>query len=862
MQQSIAGSTIPMSMLRTTGPAQQAQPQIQSFASNFSHLPRGPATLTVPKSTTVLRQVNSPALQIPAGVSPSLSLPLARAPLHQNKTTATQAPRSQSPAVGGQPVLPAQPQDLSRANLSIHGSITPVTPGPYPMHITLNRMNTPLNSDATGQARTIAAQVLQNDSPSNLQQRINVSLSDSNMHHRITPDHNRPGISFVSQAKNNSALGPQGKVISTQNQVQQGPSIKSVNLAVSTPVMINSMNPSQANTTTTIASSTAPIPIAKVTPQRLHTVSGNMAQIPVPHTPSSASVLSSISASHTNAVTSLSSSLPSSAIHSGDLDPAHHDQQSHSNTGAIIVTPEYQTRPPGSIISLPSSIGTAMSSAIVSQAENRSSSHTQQQLNIRHTDPVWYQQMLQPVVRPGTNFFIQNQGKIQTQSANLAASQLAAISVASSNVRFNTGAMVMVDQLRYQQHSLHSPFNTGTTTSNAMAEKTGSLSRATVSSSIYTASVGVQSQLQGGGGGTVSVSSGLSAVPVTNPSSSPRPSILRKRTSEAAGVVIRKPNFNLNQDSRCHSPPRVDTNNSGLSSPKISTKNFSPLSENSQSSTDTALSSNDATTPTHNHNNKGKGEGEDCIENGPSTSTSMLNNIPASPAVSHTGSLSEASPRKRARKQLLHANEELKDNNSSSDEELENNPHQHREEAVKEQRAKEKEIRGEYTDEEGVRWVLNKPKPTYVLLQPEFINNKTKNNHFIRYSDVKPKEERRPTVHELSNQRGITQKVNGWKLYFTASQLEELMDVERDMQEQFSEVQAALAQIPTHKMNSEEAIKIHEMSQANIQRCELIQNQLTDARASMIRTLEHKPRIQEIVSKHVSKRPIKKKERT
>ena len=40
------------------------------------------------------------------------------------------------------------------------------------------------------------------------------------------------------------------------------------------------------------------------------------------------------------------------------------------------------------------------------------------------------------------------------------------------------------------------------------------------------------------------------------------------------------------------------------------------------------------------------------------------------------------------------------------------------------------------------------------------------------------------------------------------------MDVEKDMQEQFSEVQAALAQIPSHKISSDEAIKIHEMSQA------------------------------------------------
>ena len=36
----------------------------------------------------------------------------------------------------------------------------------------------------------------------------------------------------------------------------------------------------------------------------------------------------------------------------------------------------------------------------------------------------------------------------------------------------------------------------------------------------------------------------------------------------------------------------------------------------SQSSTDTALSSNDATTPTNNHNDKAKCDGEENMENG------------------------------------------------------------------------------------------------------------------------------------------------------------------------------------------------------------------------------------------------------
>ncbi|CAG5135264.1 unnamed protein product [Candidula unifasciata] len=838
-----------ITMLRGSNSAgQQAQSHIQAFAHSFPQVPRGTPSPAVPKSAGVLRQGPSPALQIPAGLN-TLPLPIARAPLLQSiKTTTTQATRPQSPAVGGLPAPQTQPQDLSRTNFSMHGSVIPGGIAPLSMHVTLNRMdNSSVNQDSSIlQSRTVTAQV-QKDAPASIQQRISVSLSsDSNLHSRLTPELARSTLPFSGSAKvTHPSFVPQPKVVSAQ----QGASIKTVNLAVTTPVMINSINPTLTTATTTVASTT-PIPIAKVTPQRQFPM-GSIPSSPaaLPHVSSSLSAVS-VTVSHTSMTTT---SLPSSTSLAGtlsanisDTGPLRHEQggisSTQSSTGGILIS-DFPNRPPGSIITmttLPSSIQGNNSPLVVSQGESRSTNQNQQQFDVKPGDSMWLQHYVltqaplvpQPaqIVRPGANTFafLPSQGKILAQTPNLAATQLAAMSVAStSNVRFNSGPVMMVEQLRqhHQQHPVQSPFSAGTTTVGGISDKAANLlSRSTMASSIYTTSASVQSHIPGAGGGVGSnaVTGGLSAVPVSNPSSSPRPSILRKRTSETAGIVIRKPNFNLNQENRCHSPPRVDTNITSVCSPKISIKNFSPVSENSQSSTDTALSSNDATTPTHNHHDKGKGDGEDCLQHSP-VSLCVVNNIPASPAVSHAESVSEASPRKRARKQLLHVSEELKDNTSSSEEELEKNAHRHREDSVKEQNHLDKEIRGEYTDEEGVRWVLNKPKPTYVLLQPDFINSKTKNNHFIRYSDVKPKEERRPTVNELSNQRSIMQKVNGWKLYFSASQLEEL---------------------------------------ANIQRCQLIQSQLSEAMAAMIRTLEHKPRIQEIVNKHMSKRPIKKKERT
>lgn len=52
---------------------------------------------------------------------------------------------------------------------------------------------------------------------------------------------------------------------------------------------------------------------------------------------------------------------------------------------------------------------------------------------------------------------------------------------------------------------------------------------------------------------------------------------------------------------------------------------------------------------------------------------------------------------------------------------------------------------------------------------------KSTNNHFQRYSDVKPREERRSTVVDLANQAHVITKVNGWKIYHLTSQMEDLV---------------------------------------------------------------------------------------
>lgn len=64
---------------------------------------------------------------------------------------------------------------------------------------------------------------------------------------------------------------------------------------------------------------------------------------------------------------------------------------------------------------------------------------------------------------------------------------------------------------------------------------------------------------------------------------------------------------------------------------------------------------------------------------------------------------------------------------------------------------------------------------SFCVLQSYKQTWKGTSNHFQRYSDVKPREERRPTVMDLANQAHVVQKVNGWKIYHLSSQMEDLV---------------------------------------------------------------------------------------
>lgn len=81
-------------------------------------------------------------------------------------------------------------------------------------------------------------------------------------------------------------------------------------------------------------------------------------------------------------------------------------------------------------------------------------------------------------------------------------------------------------------------------------------------------------------------------------------------------------------------------------------------------------------------------------------------------------------------------------------------------------------IRSNKENSKPIEVYIKKPR-TCTLLEGYKQNWKAASNHFQRYSDVKPREERRPSVMDLANQACVVQKVNGWKVFHLNSQIED-----------------------------------------------------------------------------------------
>jgi len=147
-------------------------------------------------------------------------------------------------------------------------------------------------------------------------------------------------------------------------------------------------------------------------------------------------------------------------------------------------------------------------------------------------------------------------------------------------------------------------------------------------------------------------------------------------------------------------------------------------------------------------------------------------------------------------------------------------------------------------------------KPHMSLLNSYRHTWKSRHNHFLRYSDVKSKDERRPTVNELANQKLVLQKINGWKIYHLSASMEDIVDMESELSKRLQDVGRRLEEA-ANKDVSKELIKVQELIKANIQRSKVIQDQVSEAKDNSQSIFEHKPKIQDIIVKYQSKRSLK-----
>jgi len=162
------------------------------------------------------------------------------------------------------------------------------------------------------------------------------------------------------------------------------------------------------------------------------------------------------------------------------------------------------------------------------------------------------------------------------------------------------------------------------------------------------------------------------------------------------------------------------------------------------------------------------------------------------------------------------------------------------------------------TDDEkdimGSHFLKGKPMMTLKDTKPW----KSRHNHFLRYSDVKSKDERRPTVNELANQKYVHQKMNGWKIFHLCAGMEDIIDMESELSKKLQTISKRIEE----SANEEVVLtKIQELLKANIQRSKVIQEQMKEAKTHSQSVFVHKPKMQDIIVKYHNKRPQRRTEK-
>ncbi|XP_060516637.1 histone deacetylase complex subunit SAP130 isoform X2 [Cylas formicarius] len=139
---------------------------------------------------------------------------------------------------------------------------------------------------------------------------------------------------------------------------------------------------------------------------------------------------------------------------------------------------------------------------------------------------------------------------------------------------------------------------------------------------------------------------------------------------------------------------------------------------------------------------------------------------------------------------------------------------------------------------------------------------KATHNHYQRYSDVKPKDERRPTIMDLANQNRVVDKVNGWKIHHLSTQMENLADEEQSVYNRLTELLKFAEAEEGNKQFDKELNRINELIKGNLQRIKIINDGMLEAKSHIMKICDHQRHVMELINRCASKRNFKKREKS
>ncbi|KAH8307141.1 hypothetical protein KR044_005681, partial [Drosophila immigrans] len=166
-------------------------------------------------------------------------------------------------------------------------------------------------------------------------------------------------------------------------------------------------------------------------------------------------------------------------------------------------------------------------------------------------------------------------------------------------------------------------------------------------------------------------------------------------------------------------------------------------------------------------------------------------------------------------------------------------------------------VAGNKENANPVDFVLRRPR-NCSLLNTYKPTHKLANNHFHRYTDVKPRDDRRATVIDLANQPNVQGKISGWKLYHLRSQMEDLNDSEMVS---LGQLETMLKELEKDKDKHGDIERVSELLKGNIQRSKIITDGINEAQNQLMKIFDHKPHVSDIINRLQSKRNFKKREK-